>query len=309
MWTVKNPVVRGVIAAVAAVAASTTGAATMLMAADAHYVAVVVSDSPIGYFRLGDAGPSVADVTGHATGTASGAVTFGVPGVLVGNPDTAAAFAGGSIKTTLLQQNVRQYTLEAWIKTSTNASGAMTVFSSSRTGVDKGFAMFVGPVWPTASAGRVTFALTNNSTVFIGVHSQRTVNDGRWHHVVGVYDTRAVPNRAILPDEFSIYIDGILEANNVEAYYDCCQTTVPVSGDPTGTLIGGFANPSMNFSGQIDEAAIYKQALSPERIRAHYRAGLPSPGPSRATECDGDRWADFGFSNAGLCVSFLKRDQ
>lgn len=86
---------------------------------------------------------------------------------------------------------------------------------------------------------------------------------GQWGHLVGVYD--AVAGSATL------YFNGVQVA----------QSTAPNgSYAPNGTFplsIGGYADASQNpFVGDMDEVAIYTNALSAAQVLAHYQNGLNS---------------------------------
>lgn len=66
-----------------------------VVASDA-YSGVVLAKGPVGYWRLGEAaGPTAADASGNGyDGTYNGNPTFGQPGAIVGDPDTAVGFNG-----------------------------------------------------------------------------------------------------------------------------------------------------------------------------------------------------------------------
>ncbi len=66
-----------------------------VVASDA-YSGVVLAKGPVGYWRLGEAaGPTAADASGNGyDGTYEGTPTFGQPGAIVGDPDTAVGFKG-----------------------------------------------------------------------------------------------------------------------------------------------------------------------------------------------------------------------
>src|SRR4051812_34825637 len=59
--------------------------------AGSAYAAAVLADGPIAYLRLGDPmGGTAADATGHGnSGTLGTGHTFGVPGALANDPNTA----------------------------------------------------------------------------------------------------------------------------------------------------------------------------------------------------------------------------
>jgi beta-galactosidase len=88
-----------------------------------------------------------------------------------------------------------------------------------------------------------------------GVVGKKAVNDGRWHHVAGVYDGRTA----------TLYIDG--------------------QRDVSATVVGSIAANSFNvwigadsergergWSGRIDDARIYSYALTAKEIRTLYES-------------------------------------
>ena len=91
------------------------------------------------------------------------------------------------------------------------------------------------------------------------------VNDGRWHHIVGVNDGSKVYS----------YVDGILEdfegsGGNMESYDS------PVS-------IGGSPHPDQHWNGLIDDVRIYSYALNPEEVKMLYEGKEP-PREKRSDE-------------------------
>src|SRR5215472_2077563 len=60
------------------------------------YSQVILAKGPVGYWRLGEAGsPSAFDSSGSGSdGTYNGSPSFGIPGAIAGDPDTAVGFNG-----------------------------------------------------------------------------------------------------------------------------------------------------------------------------------------------------------------------
>lgn len=99
-----------------------------------------------------------------------------------------------------------------------------------------------------------------------------------WHHVVVSYTFGK-------PDSMRAYVDGEPISGEWNSDYGQPTKDGPVVDDDElwiGSSMGGSAGST--FLGRIDEVAIYRHALSPERIAAHYRidpefkpAGNPPP--------------------------------
>jgi WD40 repeat protein/serine/threonine protein kinase len=82
-----------------------------------------------------------------------------------------------------------------------------------------------------------------------------TVNvyDGQWHHLVGVYDGKAI----------SMYIDGTLNVSE--------EATGHILMDDTPVFIGADDIEERHWNGLIDSVRVYSYALSAERISEIYR--------------------------------------
>jgi hypothetical protein len=85
-----------------------------------------------------------------------------------------------------------------------------------------------------------------------------------WHHYAGTYETST--------GELRLYVDGELvgTANSGGG-------SLPAEYDQA--LWIGRDNYGGNRFGdvRIDEFVLYKEALSPAEIKAHYRGGMPAP--------------------------------
>ena len=98
-----------------------------------------------------------------------------------------------------------------------------------------------------------------SDTAGVSVTSSTSVADNAWHHAVFIVDNAT--NEAIL------YLDGVLQG---------AQTFTGVIKQTTEPLAIGkyYANNDYDFSGLIDEVAIYKRALTAEEIEQSYNAGI-----------------------------------
>lgn len=79
------------------------------------------------------------------------------------------------------------------------------------------------------------------------------VNDGKWHHLVGV-----IANNGINDNDLYQYIDGHLDGD-LQGIDDILFSNIKL-------LIGDESNHLCRFSGLIDEVAIFNRALSAEEI-------------------------------------------
>jgi Concanavalin A-like lectin/glucanases superfamily/PKD domain len=218
-----------------------------------------VLDTPglVGYWRLGEsAGPNLADSKGSATGTASAGTAFGVPGGVLGDPNTALGFDGkanfGSVPLNLSATS--KATVEFWLKWNAydNEDDLAMEFTPNFNGNNGGF--IVDPNSSQGSFG-VGFGIAESrNNAFFARPSA-----GQWHHYALVFDTTAAAAQQITP-----YVDG-----------------QPVSYTKTasGTGAGNFANSTLYLmsrggqglfgAGNLDEVAIYNRALSAAEIAEH----------------------------------------
>lgn len=237
---------------------------------NSSYELEVRADSPSIYFRLGEAsGSTVTDAivaqpltsfgsgaslaaTGLVTGDSNTALSL--TGTTSGFSDTRSVFTAGS--------NTQSITIEALVKTTVTTDS--TVFSVSDPGAGMRFRLYV------SSAGKAVFEA--GKTVGVNVSaatatSTTSVNDGRAHHIVGVYN----PNDPA-PD-MDIYVDGVAEGTG-----DLVPTTFGGSQEICiGNVAAGFILPSVHAQGivgTVDECALYTSALSGTRIAAHASAAL-----------------------------------
>ena len=89
-----------------------------------------------------------------------------------------------------------------------------------------------------------------------GLYGNKPVNDGKWHHVAGVYDS----------EKMYIYIDGIVDVSQP------ASGTIATNDQPV--LIGENAEMTGRFwNGLIDDVRVYNYSLSEEQITALYNEG------------------------------------
>lgn len=91
-----------------------------------------------------------------------------------------------------------------------------------------------------------------------GVHGSVNVNDGKWHHVAGVYNGA----------EIQLYVDGLLDASlDVSGKIANSVYPVCIGRDPKPTGSAKY------FKGLIDDVAIFDGALAKDELTRLYEAG------------------------------------
>jgi hypothetical protein len=219
-------------------------------AAATGYRAVVLSDGPIAYYRLGDSvAPTAKDETGQHDGVYKGGVTLGVPGAIAGDPDTAASFDGIDDLLEVLPSDAfsfdgkAPFSVEAWVRhDSTNAEGII-----GKDTYDAG---------PGYQGWFLVYNVNDRFQFYRGAEivdiSRPT--EGQFFHVVTTFDGYTL----------LLYVDG------VQAASDTNVVDVPVTGAP---LWIGQTYYWGRFTGVLDEVAFYDKPLPPARVLAHYQAG------------------------------------
>jgi len=146
-------------------------------------------------------------------------------------------------------------TISAWIKTTNTSTNGMIV---GKDGVSTGTRSYQ---IQHASTGEARFVIITSGGVNL-IGSTTLVNDGNWHHVMGVNDGT----------DLKIYVDGTLEGTNVGG---------------GGTILNGTsyfaigrreANAPQNilwFNGKIDEVAVWNSDQS-SNASTIYNSGVPA---------------------------------
>src|SRR2546423_9320988 len=230
-----------------------------------NYSNAVLADSPIGYYRLGEASGSTAyDASGNVRDAIiNGTVVPGIKGAIVKDLDTAMLFDGnntgggtGYIDVPASVTQGANVTVECWFKltsitfTSYPRPIANDNVGSSKKGVEIG-------INAGGSGGVFANLGFTGSSIKVGGGGQLLI--GVWYHVAVTYDgTTAI-----------LYLNGQNIAQNT-----------PSLTLATGTFAYDIGrNPSYTndyVPGAIDEVAFYSTALSATRILAHYNAGIYS---------------------------------
>lgn len=215
----------------------------------ATYRDIVLADGPLGYWRLGDTGASLAnEVGGGDAGTFAGAGwTKGATGLLVADDDKAAVSSGAANVGITLPTNAlwarTTVTLECWIKcTAPGASYRGLIVKNNHYGMF----LFNSLLIAYDMGGAVNRATTVNAA------------DGVAHHCVYTFQS-GVTNGS------QLWFDGTSRLT----------FTATTSIELQAMVFGAGANPPtvQNFAGTLDEIAIYGGILTSAQILAHYQAG------------------------------------
>lgn len=228
------------------------------LAARADYESTIVADSPIHYWRLGEADDSSqafdvmtddfnADYLPYTGGDWTGG-TAGVTGALTGDSDTAVSFNGSTgymsnLPSVGTELGTGTTTIELWMR----RDHAPSTYEYA---VSFGTSLVIGY---NNSGGSVLAVLAGGTARYFAPI------DDAFHHVAVVYRT----NGQVL-----LYIDG--------SQYG--STSSGSRADLTGIVpkLAAYASTIYNLNGTLDEVAIYDYELTSTQVSDHYDAGTSS---------------------------------
>lgn len=221
------------------------------------YSDVVLEDSPVSYWRLGESsGVTAVDEQGVNDGGYTNTPTLGVTGAIADDADTAVSFDGSTeyVHLGAALSGDTTYSLECWFKTGYTGGTSQYFFSFGNSGnINHLIALYIN-----ASTDTLGWWTKDGTTNLFKDDTGSTVNDDNWHHVVGTRDG----------DTMKLYLDGSL------------LWTINGSSQGASTInrgaIGALARTTHSnyFEGEVDEAAVYDTVLSATRVSAHYDAGI-----------------------------------
>jgi len=255
--------------------------------ADSAYVEAVYDDEPTDYWRLGEtSGSTLGDTVGFHPLTAAAGITRVPTGAIAGDSNGALRFSGtntGWAATTTQGNPPDVFTLETWFRTTSTTGGRLIGWSNRST---QGSSSKHDRQLYMGSGGRIHFGVKPNASRLV-VSSGTGYNNGAWHHAVAT----------LSKDGMVLYLDGakVAERTDVTVGEHLALGYWRLGGD---TVSGWPSAPSTPyFSGELDEVAVYKRALSAADVAAHYAAGTGSQAPNFAPT------AAFTTSTAGLAVA------
>lgn len=221
------------------------------------YEEEVLADSPIAWWRLDEtSGSTAVDAIDSSDGTYAGGETLDQPPLI--NAGRSVLFNGAGSGITVPDDNTLEllstpFTIECWIQTDSAVTQSLVGKAQSGT-------VFTQYALTMQADGTISALIRqqNASSPQVSAQTVVTVNDGAPHHLAMVF----VPNSTL-----TVYIDGVERASTSHSISRSTNT----SADVFLMMDNQGANPLVGYA---DEVAIYESALSPERIAAHYNAGI-----------------------------------
>jgi len=215
------------------------------------YQSAVLADSPLAYWRLGEASGTVAaDQRGARNGTYVNSPALGQPGGLFNDSAKSVGFNGATQYVQVpsdLSLNPPRFSVEVWARP-TGGAGAYHGVMASRQ-YPFGWVLYLG------ADGSWEFWV-NSGADMLSVNSDIAALNA-WHHLVGTFDGAKV----------TLYVNGVAAGSGaVTGAYQ------PQTGNVL-EIAQGEPGDNFYFPGQLGEAALYGTALSPAQVQRHYSVG------------------------------------
>jgi hypothetical protein len=208
-------------------------------------------------------GYPIYDATLSAANTASNGIINMIS--MVGNSSLYLSTNSNYLNIPMPNISTNGFTIAFWMNTTMNTT------SIPNTGTNPCMLWLNGVITPnvnslylkmTNSSSNIvlTFVCGNNSNQTTFNSSNKTINDGAWHHIV-ITSTYAAANTSTI----SMYIDSSYNNGTTTGYYQgALQSSGHLIGYSAGVLSNAF------YTGYIDDFRIYRKVLSPPEIVALY---------------------------------------
>jgi hypothetical protein len=286
----RREVLRMTAAGAAGMAGFMRGPLAKTVVANDQYSSVVLAKAPVGYWRLGETwGPTAADTSGNGyDGTFFGNPTFGQPGAIVNDPDTAIGCNGTNSGdyVEILDPGCAAFsqptsglglTVEVWMRPDALVFPGQT---------DDPYIHWLGKGMPARFEWALRFysqdaTRPNRISAYIwnpagglgaGAYFQDALVPREWIHIVACYE--AGDKDTLPPAGVHIYSNGVhrLGPPSPGTLYRN-YNIVPAHG--TAPLrLGTRDSLSYTLTGGLDEVALYPRVLTPDEILENYATGI-----------------------------------
>ncbi len=229
------------------------------------YVNRVLSDGAILYWRMGDSNGGASDLLGVNNGVKGSGVTNSSTGAIgSGTGYTFTGNSNGKIGGTIKAGTPDGWSAGIWFKTTTTRGGKLIGYGSSQTGTSSNYDRHLY----MSNDGKLNFGIFQDNVARV-ITSPASYRDGTWHQAVVTSDASGA----------ALYVDGAKVASNTAIikgqYY---QGYWRVGGD---NLSGWPTRPTSDyFSGDLDEFAVYPNALTPAQVSTQYLVGTGAAAPT-----------------------------
>ncbi len=234
------------------------------------YAQRIESDGPLFHLRYDeDSGTFISDSSGNDEDfRLNGAAQYQVAGALPADPSTALSVPGDD--TYLVSEHRHdapaQFSLETWFKTTATGGGKLIGFADSQ---QKPSVRFDKHLYMT-SGGQLVFGTEGTPGTKQVITSPGSYRNGAWHYVVATQDDSGM----------TLYVDGTRVARNSVTTNRAGSGYWRIGGDclmgwpnDTGSVDVHQNCIPRNWSGTLDETAVYERALSQTEVAEHYALG------------------------------------
>eukprot|EP00698_Gefionella_okellyi_P003991 TRINITY_DN1369_c0_g1_i1.p1 TRINITY_DN1369_c0_g1~~TRINITY_DN1369_c0_g1_i1.p1 ORF type:complete len:4179 (+),score=776.41 TRINITY_DN1369_c0_g1_i1:1337-12538(+) len=230
---------------------------------DVSYLDAVLSDAPVGYWRLGESsGTQAKEEISNRHGTYHGPMVFGDAGAIIADANRAARFTRSAstyvITSYFSQFNTPTFSYEVWCKLTPAGFALNSVFfapvgNRDGTGDLKGFMTYFD------NSKRFQMSVGCNSGPWRTIVDPATPDPTQWHHLVGSYNGSAL----------NIYVNGV----HKNSFQSNCYVVNPTYGFQIGAGSNERSPIEHFWDGNLDEVALYNFPLTAAQIANHYRLG------------------------------------
>ena len=179
------------------------------------------------------------------------------------NSNSAYSFDGYDDRILITDEEIvsgNTMSVQAWFKTTSILGGNGQYTNPIVSKLWNGESYFIGGTLD--SANKIEFAVTGGRVI-----SDTELNDGLWHHAVGVYDG------ALSSDNVKLYIDGVLQSSADDNTYNIGSLNILAFGANV-KWTGESYYPNDYFTGSIDDVMIWDRPLTQSEITQLY---IPEP--------------------------------
>ncbi|RLK54890.1 LamG-like jellyroll fold domain-containing protein [Actinokineospora cianjurensis] len=145
---------------------------------------------------------------------------------------------------------------EAWFRT-VNSQGVICGFGSTQTGASTNKTNLL----TITSTGRVAFLVKGTSNYELT--TSYSLNDGAWHHVVGVHNAST---------GLFLYVDGVLRASNSSGHPSALTAYFRIGYENTNGFTNGFGSDQdlAHFWDYLAFISFYPFAMTSTQVSQHY---------------------------------------
>ena len=264
------------------------------------YDSLVLAQNPLSYWRLNE--PASSSSSGVANsgflgsavdGQVVGTVEITSDSPLVGDSNAAMNFTpGGRIAVPFdpMLNRTNAFSYEIWYKEDGGASGIRCPLwwrDEPGAGDTRGWVHYTWDSWDPAWNGRGhVFQSSDTITTWNGLGSATLFAQDEWQHLVCTFDGKTK----------RIYLNAVLIEASTNAYLAVKPVQRPV------TTISSASYP---FLGLLDEAAYYTNALSADRVQAHWLAARKTAPPAVAPTFKVQPLGLSGFEGSSVSLNAL----